>query len=621
MRGLFGGGGPETPGDAAIAQEAAAVAAAKKDDKPPEKENKDKSDRNDRDRERMRSATGFDPSGLERAAKAARELDRSPNAPAALALITEQERTKQEESKARGKEYEAAAKQMELERIQRMGEEKRKAMREQAEYNQQLENYKDRLDRKRQQDLLQNQIEAQRALQEDQRRKDEESVAKQEQLRKKTLEYEAALRQQTEIARVKAEAEGRIMQERQNKDIHRESAILQAKEYRDTVLESIKLATSSIGDGIRAFLGDKERMTAAATFVSVTALGLYSARALASVTGRFIESRIGKPPLVRETSRLTFSQLVRHPAKSLGLAQTLRSADAEKVMSGIVLPPALERRLGQIAVATQNARANGAPYRNLLFHGPPGTGKTLFAKSLARNVGMHYAIMTGGDIAPLGREAVSELHKVFDWANTSKRGLLLFIDEADAFLRSRTHESMSEDLRSALNAFLYRTGEASHRFMVVYASNEPELFDWAATDRVDEVIEFELPTADECKRLVELYFNKYIRNVDPGVKKIQFSGISDSDLDEVAKRVVDAHFSGRDISKMFIGLQSVSYGSKGAILTKEALTEVVDLAIHQKHMKAAWLNPSAMFTDVQETETGHKTQSQQNQIKRRFAGA
>ena len=46
---------------------------------------------------------------------------------------------------------------------------------------------------------------------------------------------------------------------------------------------------------------------------------------------------------------------------------------------------------------------------------------------------------------------------------------------------------MSEDLRNALNAFLYRTGEPTNKFMVVYASNQPEQFDWAINDRIDEV--------------------------------------------------------------------------------------------------------------------------------------
>jgi ATPase family AAA domain-containing protein 3A/B len=41
------------------------------------------------------SVTGFDPEGLERAAKAARELDASKNASAAVELIKTQEVTKQ----------------------------------------------------------------------------------------------------------------------------------------------------------------------------------------------------------------------------------------------------------------------------------------------------------------------------------------------------------------------------------------------------------------------------------------------------------------------------------------------------------------------------------------------
>ncbi len=69
--------------------------------------------------------------------------------------------------------------------------------------------------------------------------------------------------------------------------------------------------------------------------------------------------------------------------------------------------------------------------------GPPGTGKTMAAKRLARTSGLDYAIMSGGDVAPLGGKAVSQLHDTFDWAERSRKGLLLFIDEADAFLSKR----------------------------------------------------------------------------------------------------------------------------------------------------------------------------------------
>lgn len=125
-----------------------------------------------------------------------------------------------------------------------------------------------------------------------------------------------------------------------------------------------------------------------------------------------------------------------------------------------------------IAIATRNTKKNHSLYRNILMYGPPGTGKTLFAKvrggggdaaaqlflaagqvgdeaapcrlqreettiraspcplpkplpppqKLALHSGMDYAIMTGGDVAPMGRDGVTAVHKVFDWANTSRRG-------------------------------------------------------------------------------------------------------------------------------------------------------------------------------------------------------
>ena len=44
--------------------------------------------------------------------------------------------------------------------------------------------------------------------------------------------------------------------------------------------------------------------------------------------------------------------------------------------------------------------------------------------------------------------------------------VLLFIDEADAFLQKRSKGMIGEDVRSMLNAFLYRTGEASDKWVI-----------------------------------------------------------------------------------------------------------------------------------------------------------
>jgi ATPase family AAA domain-containing protein 3A/B len=105
--------------------------------------------------------------------------------------------------------------------------------------------------------------------------------------------------------------------------------------------------------------------------------------------------------------------------------------------------------------------------------GPPGTGKTLVAKRLAHTSGLDYAILSGGDVAPLGADAVKEIHSTFDWARRSPKGMVLFVDEADAFLSHRDGGAKSEAMRSAINAMLYRTGDQSQDFMVIMATNRP----------------------------------------------------------------------------------------------------------------------------------------------------
>lgn len=291
----------------------------------------------------------------------------------------------------------------------------------------------------------------------EQLKKQEEMVQRQEAMRRKTAEHEAELNRQTELAKAQAEADGRIRQERANHDLILEKVRLEAKEKRDTVLQAITDGGKMVGEGLSSYLDDKEKLRNTALTVTGIAVGVYAARTSIGIAGRFVEARLGKPSLVRETSRLTASQVVKHPIQSTKRALGI-GVHEQDALKGIVLEPTLDEQLRKIAVSTAHTKKNRAPFRHLLLHGPPGTGKTMFAKGLAYQSGLEYAILTGGDIAPLGRDAVTELHKLFDWAKTSRKGLLVFVDEADAFLQSRETAKISEDQRNALNAFLYSTG-------------------------------------------------------------------------------------------------------------------------------------------------------------------
>lgn len=529
--------------------------------------------------------SNFDPTGLERAAKAARELDQSRHAKQALELAMMQEQTLQLEQQGKVKEYEAALEQLKSEQIRVQAEERRKTLVEETKQNQARAQYQDKLARQRYED----QLRQQHALNEENLRKQEESVQKQEAMRRATIEHEMELRHKNEMLRIEAEARARGKVERENADLIREQIRLKAAEHRQTVLESIKTAGTVFGEGFRAFISDWDKVTATVAGLTLLAIGIYTAKNATAVAGRYIEARLGKPSLVRETSRITVLDAVKHPIK---VTKRLASKPHD-ALEGVVLSPALEEHVRDIAIATRNTKHNRGLYRNILMYGPPGTGKTLFAKKLAMHSGMDYAIMTGGDVAPMGREGVTAMHKVFDWAKTSRRGLLLFVDEADAFLRKRATEKISEDLRATLNAFLYRTGEQSNKFMLVLASNQPEQFDWAINDRIDDIVNFKLPGLEERERLVRLYFDKYVlKPASEGKQRLKLAQFDYSKKCSDIAKIVEG-MSGREISKLAVAWQAAAYAAEDGVLTEAMIDSRVADAVRQHKQKMDWLKTEA----------------------------
>ncbi len=46
--------------------------------------------------------------------------------------------------------------------------------------------------------------------------------------------------------------------------------------------------------------------------------------------------------------------------------------------------------------------------------------------------------------------------------------------------------------------------------MLVLASNQPDQFDWAINDRLDDLIQFDLPGEVERLRMLKLYFSLFL---------------------------------------------------------------------------------------------------------------
>ncbi|GFE52793.1 AAA family protein [Babesia ovis] len=533
----------------------------------------------------------FDPTALERGAKALKMLDSSPNAQKAFELTKLQEMTRQQEIQKEIQQMHLRQSELGAQRARVESDEKRKLMAQQQEQDRITAQYKAKLEAEAYQKKLQ-----------DQRRQNEEwlqqqhqQFLRQEEARKKTemeilnmrkaqIREEKALERENMKARVQEEGRVRIEQERKNFDIHVKMMKERSVEERKTKLESLHVTFSSLGTAFSSLLADKQRLTAGVTALSALALGIYGAKNGTRLAGRVLEKRLGKPPLVRETSRWTLMGGIR------SIFSRSPFSRGSIPINKIVLDNSLHQRLSWTTNSLVTAKKNGAPFRNLLLYGPPGTGKTLFAKTVAKNSGMDFAIMTGGDVGPLQEEAASEINKLFKWAKKTKKGLLLFIDEADAFLRqgrSSAH-GMSENMRNALSAFLYHTGTESKELSLILATNERDILDKAVLDRMDEQYEFGLPKLEERKRMISMFMKEYVLTPTTSGTTVEIDEkINDDFFANVAERTEG--FSGRQLSKMCIAIQSAVFGSGAKKLTLELADTVINWHINE-HRKGEGKN-------------------------------
>ncbi len=356
------------------------------------------------------------------------------------------------------------------------------------------------------------------------------------------------------------------------------------------------------------------KFLAKASYLLVIGFGAFHlTRLIVAVITGGIMARFGKPQLVRETSKLHTSNYLALPFLYMRKVLHTKMRRTEKdLLQGVILEKNLEDQLREISYAVLNRKKHFAPAKNMMFYGPPGTGKTLFAKKLALQSGLEYAVMVGSDIAPLGPLAVRELNKLFDWAEKQNNGIILFIDEADAFLRNRKSGDMSEFMRHTINSFLYRTGTPSDNVIIVMATNAPEQLDEAVHDRIDEIIGFGLPSVNERRTMLFHYLVKYCqppqstlekaqflykhpRSIYTGKKLIRMEGVTS----EVVQKIADQSegFSGRELTKMVIAWHDAAFTLPEPILTPDLMFKVLKKFHLQHELKKTWSKEESLLME------------------------
>ena len=166
--------------------------------------------------------------------------------------------------------------------------------------------------------------------------------------------------------------------------------------------------------------------------------------------------------------------------------------------------------LGEMGLKPGGMRGKGV---TALFTGPPGTGKTMAAEALAGELGVPLLVV---ELAAVVDKYIGETEKNLESvfrAVEQEDGVLLF-DEADALFGKRSEVSEAKDRYANIEvAYLLQRME-SFDGLAILTTNMKANLDEAFTRRLDSIMEFNEPEADERRRLWTEAFARAGRTLD-----------------------------------------------------------------------------------------------------------
>ncbi|XP_042072795.1 outer mitochondrial transmembrane helix translocase-like [Haplochromis burtoni] len=188
----------------------------------------------------------------------------------------------------------------------------------------------------------------------------------------------------------------------------------------------------------------------------------------------------------------------------------------------------------------QNNTKSHCLHTGVLLYGPPGCGKTLIAKATAKEAGFAFINLKPSTLTDKWYGESQKLTAaVFSLA--SKLGpTIIFIDEIDSFLRSRS--SRDHEVTAMMKAqfmSLWDGLETDHQCQVIImgATNRPEDIDPAILRRMPTKIHIKLPNIEQRKQILRLILEN--ETVDPLINLSHIAreteGFSGSDLKEICR--------------------------------------------------------------------------------------
>lgn len=143
----------------------------------------------------------------------------------------------------------------------------------------------------------------------------------------------------------------------------------------------------------------------------------------------------------------------------------------------------------------------------LLLYGPPGTGKTLLAKAVARESGATVLEVSGSEVYDMYvGEGEKNVKAIFTLAKKLSP-CIVFIDEADAILCSRTTGAHNRNShRELINQFLREwDGMNDMSAFIMVATNRPFDLDDAVLRRLPRRLLVDLPTEEDRLAILKIH--------------------------------------------------------------------------------------------------------------------
>lgn len=169
----------------------------------------------------------------------------------------------------------------------------------------------------------------------------------------------------------------------------------------------------------------------------------------------------------------------------------------------------------------------------LCLYGPPGTGKTAFAQHIAERVGRPLIMRRASDLlGPMLGQTEAAIAEMFDRARSEHA--VLFLDEADSFLRERATALRSWEITS-VNELLVQM--ESFEGIFVCATNLFESLDQASLRRFSLKVRFDAMTLEQTVRLFEATAAGRVDDPQLRADLVRMPGLTPGDFATVVRRV------------------------------------------------------------------------------------